>query len=123
MIAVGYPLNITFGLLNLYLPAAAANLLGLNLHGGLGAVSGPSRNWYIAGAALTAAHMAFGKKALGLIAEIVEEDGEKVASEKKKRPSTAAMAEWIRMNALRSLVTDLPAWGCYLVGFLVWSSQ
>ncbi|KAG8854113.1 hypothetical protein FRB96_007819 [Tulasnella sp. 330] len=85
VIAIGYPLNVALGLFNVYTPVSLSRALGG--HGGQGGLG----------------------KAMRLIREIIEEDGGNVSGEKDKRPSTMAMAEWIRMNALRSVATALPA--------------
>jgi len=50
-------------------------------------------------------------EALGLIGEI--------EGDRPEGRTVETLGRWLEMNALRSLVADLPAWGCYLVGFLV----
>jgi hypothetical protein len=109
IIIIMYPANIVLGAANLFLP-------GWNIS----ATTGNARSWYAAGALLTMAHMAFGMKAMGLIAEIegrgLSESGE--GRGERRRRSTEAMGEWLGMNALRSIVTDLPAWLCYFIGVL-----
>ena len=54
--------------------------------------------------------MLYGKKAIRLL-DMIKQDV-------PKGNCTKSMGEWLTMNWQRAVLTDLPAWGCMIVGFL-----
>lgn len=97
VILLGYPTNYALALLNL-------GIARRELHNGAGW-------WYAAGLLFSFGHIAiYGKKALGLLADI--------RNDVPKGNSSHSMAVWLKMNWIRALTTDLPAWGCFIVAAL-----
>ncbi|GAM83625.1 hypothetical protein ANO11243_016130 [Dothideomycetidae sp. 11243] len=98
VILLGYPVNYSLALLNL---AIARN----QLH-----VAGAAK-WYAMGLLFSLGHIAvYGKRALGLLADI--------RNDVPKGNSTHSMAVWLKMNCIRAVTTDLPAWVCFIVAAL-----
>lgn len=70
------------------------------------------RLWYGLGSFFALAHMFFGPRALGLLAEIQQKG--KVDNEGKRASATDAMGRWLRMHTERTPITDLPALLCFV---------
>ncbi|KAF2501425.1 hypothetical protein BU16DRAFT_522397 [Lophium mytilinum] len=96
-IMLGYPFTWTVSGLNFLFDRSALSASG-------------AATWYAAGALLSAAHMLYGKKALGLLDDI--------SNDVPKGNSAHSMEVWLKMHWQRTLLTDLPAWICFVVGFL-----
>ncbi|KAI0452048.1 hypothetical protein F5B21DRAFT_484946 [Xylaria acuta] len=94
VLIIFYPINYILGILNLLL---SQDQLG-------------STKWYILGLLFSFAHMLFVRKALGLIADI--------ENDVPKGNVTHSMGAWLRMNWIRALTTDLPAWLCFVIAAL-----
>ena len=69
-----------------------------------------AHKWYWAGIAFTLAYFIYGPTALGLLTDIQED--------RPKGNSTASLEKWLKMHAVRTFTADIPAWVCFLVGFL-----
>jgi hypothetical protein len=59
------------------------------------------------------AHTLWGRHAMNLLYLIKKQDSSGSAEIVRRR---------CRMNLVRSGLVDVPAWGCFLAGFLVWDS-
>lgn len=94
VLIVFYPVNYLLGILNLLVPADRPD----------------STTWYRWGLFFSVAHMFFVPMALRRIAAI--EDGF------PKGNVVRSMEAWLRMNWVRALTTDLPAWLCFVVAAL-----
>lgn len=94
VLIVGYPLNYLFGVLNLITRYDQLHATG-------------SSTWYALGLIFSMGHMLFLKTPLARIAAI--EKG------MPKDNVTVSMGRWLQMNWVRALITDLPAWGCWMV--------
>ncbi|KAI3396961.1 hypothetical protein diail_11361 [Diaporthe ilicicola] len=94
VLIIFYPLNYVLAGLNL--------LVAEDRHG--------STQWYKWGLLFSLAHMLFLKMALGHIANI--------ENDVPKGNVTRSMAAWLRMNWIRALITDLPAWVCFIAAAL-----
>lgn len=92
-----YPVNYIAGILNLLLVSDDSYKTG-------------SRKWYMLGLGFSLAHMLFVRMALGLIADI--------ENDVPRGNVTRSMAGWLRMNWIRALTTDLPAWVCFVTAAL-----
>lgn len=68
---------------------------------------------YLLGLLFSIAHMLWGPHAMKLLNSIKKQNGS---------GSTEIVRRWCRMNLIRSTLVDMPAWGCFLAGFLVWES-
>lgn len=90
-IVVFYPLSLVLAASNIYTTTA----------------SGGAKAWYWAGLVFTFGHFLWAKKAIGLLIRI-KDDG-------SKGKSTKDMREWVKMNIVRGLLTDLPAWMAFLM--------
>lgn len=66
-----------------------------------------SSTWYVLGLTFSVGHMLFSKMALARIKAV--ERGV------PKEDVTVSMGRWLRMNWVRALITDLPAWLCWIV--------
>lgn len=98
IIILGYPANYILAILNLLLSREQVLASGAD-------------KWYMLGLLFSAGHIAiFGKRAIKLLAEI--------KNDVPKGNSTYSMGVWLRMNWVRALVTDLPAWFCFIVAAL-----
>jgi len=72
--------------------------------------------FFLAGLAFSLLHFVFGQKAVALLKQVRENkgiDGDPVAD------NTAMMSSWLRINAIRGLVADVPSWACYFSAFLL----
>lgn len=96
VLIIFYPVNYVLGILNLVLAPAQG--------------SATATAWYKWGLFFTVAHMFFVPMALRRIAAI--ERGV------PKGNVVRSMEAWLRMNWVRALVTDLPAWVCFIVAAL-----
>ena len=115
VIILGYPLNYTLGVLNLLASAFSVSphhQQQQQLHLQEATATGSSRFkwWYALGLMFSVAHMLYARMALRLIADI--ENG--VA----RGDVAVSMAGWLRMNWVRALTTDLPAWLCFVTAAL-----
>jgi hypothetical protein len=68
---------------------------------------------YLLGLLFSIAHMLWGPHAMNLLNSIKKQDSS---------GSTEIVRRWCRMNLIRGGLVDVPAWGCFLAGFLVWES-
>lgn len=69
---------------------------------------------YSAGLFFSIAHMLWGPKAKGLLDRIRAQQHRLHADD-----SVAVLKTWLRLNAARSLLVDLPGWACFFAGFLL----
>ena len=99
-----------FTLYGLTWATAIANLPVADLLGR----SWPSFALYMLGLMFSIGHMLWGPKAMGLLNAIKKREG--------RDGSVELAREWCRMNIIRGIVVDVPAWGCFLAAFLVWGS-
>jgi len=97
-IILGYPANYALGILNIVV--ARQYLDNTN-----------AAKWYGLGLLFSVGHIAiFGRKAIGLLGDI--------KADRPKGNSTYSMGVWLRMNWIRAVTTDLPAWLCFIVAAL-----
>jgi hypothetical protein len=94
VLIIFYPVNYILGILNLLVPE---DQLG-------------STTWYAWGLFFSIAHMFFAPTALRRIAAI--------ENDVPKGNVVLSMESWLRMNWLRALTTDLPAWLCFITAAL-----
>ena len=94
VLIIFYPVNYILGILNLLVPADQP----------------VSTTWYQWGLFFSIAHMFFVPMALRRIAAI--ENGV------PKGNVVSSMEAWLRMNWVRALTTDLPAWLCFIIAAL-----
>nr|A0A7L9EYL3.1 RecName: Full=Epoxidase xenD; AltName: Full=Xenoacremones biosynthesis cluster protein D; Flags: Precursor [Xenoacremonium sp. BF-2018a]QOJ72662.1 XenD [Xenoacremonium sp. BF-2018a] len=97
VIIIGYPLTYLLGILNLLVARDELQATGSTL-------------WYTTGLLFSIAHMAYVGTALNWIANI--ENG------MPKGNVTYSMGNWLKMNWTRALITDLPAWVCFITAAL-----
>lgn len=98
IILLGYPANYLLAILNLAVARTQLFAMGAG-------------KWYFLGLLFSLGHIAiYGKGALKLLAEI--------KADVPKGNSTYSMGVWLKMNWVRALTTDLPAWLCFIVGAL-----
>ena len=76
--------------------------------------SGPCFALYLLGLVFSIGHMVWGPKAMALLNAIKMRE--------RNDGSVELVREWCRMNIIRGIVVDVPAWGCFLAAFLVWGS-
>ncbi|KAK2603641.1 hypothetical protein QQS21_004222 [Conoideocrella luteorostrata] len=76
--------------------------------------SKPAFVLYVLGLAFSLGHMLWGRRAMSLLNSIRENRGQ---------GSTDIVRVWCRMNLIRGLLVDVPAWGSFLAAFLVWTSS
>ncbi|KAJ5656204.1 hypothetical protein N7507_008154 [Penicillium longicatenatum] len=95
VLVIFYPLNYILGILNLLVPTDPER---------------GSRKWYIWGLLLSVAHMLFLRMALRRIAAI--------ENNVPKGNVVVSMEAWLKMNWVRALITDLPAWLCFIAAAL-----
>ena len=74
--------------------------------------SGSSFALYMFGLMFSIGHMLWGPKAMGLLNAIKKREG--------GDGSVELVRTWCRMNIIRGIAVDVPAWGCFLAAFLVW---
>jgi hypothetical protein len=97
-ILLGYPSNYLLAILNLLV--ARDELYAAS-----------AAKWYALGLLFSFGHIViYGKTAIGLLADI--------KADRPKGNSTHSMDVWLRMNMIRALTTDLPAWVCFIVAVL-----
>lgn len=70
--------------------------------------------WYVAAAALAVGHLAFVPLVAGRIKSIMDDEGG-AGGAKGARTNVQTQREWLGVNAVRTLTTDLGAWACCLV--------
>jgi len=120
VIILGYPVNYILGILNL-LASVSPPSRGVHHHqllqeattgggGGGGGSSSSCKSWYALGLMFSVAHMLYARMALRLIADV--EDGV------PRGNVTESLAGWLKMNWVRALTTDLPAWLCFVTAAL-----
>lgn len=98
VILLGYPTNYILGISNLLISRPELKAAG-------------SESWYWMGLLFSVGHIAiYGKRALGLLKDIREDV--------PRGNSTHSMGVWLKMNWVRALTTDLPAWVCFIVAAL-----
>ena len=90
-IVIFYPLSLALAASNIYITTASEG----------------AKAWYWAGLVFTLGRFLWVKKAIGLLIRI-KDDG-------CKGKSTEDMREWVKMNIVRGLLTDLPAWTAFLM--------
>jgi hypothetical protein len=97
-IILGYPITYLLGCLNLIVGRSELHAAG-------------AAKWYGLGLLFSIGHIAiYGKRALRLLREI--------KADIPKGNSTYTMGVWLRMNWIRALTTDLPAWLSFIVAAL-----
>lgn len=94
VLIIFYPVNYILGILNLLVPGDQPG----------------STKWYLWGLFFSVAHMFFVQMALRRIAAI--ENGV------PKGNVVRSMESWLKMNWVRALTTDLPAWLCFITAAL-----
>jgi hypothetical protein len=97
VIILGYPLNYILGILNLLVSRDQLHVAG-------------SSKWYTLGLIFSISHMFYARAALKLIADI--------ENDVPKGKVTYSMGGWLRMNWIRAVTTDLPAWLCFITAAL-----
>ena len=97
VIILGYPTNYILAILNLLISRDQLRVTG-------------SSKWYSLGLIFSIAHMLYMSTALKLIADI--------NNDVPKGNSTYSMGAWLRMNWIRAVTTDLPAWVCFITAAL-----
>lgn len=112
-IFLSYPISIA---------TAAANLAG---HGDGGSVSfagdaapraRAAAAFYAAGLVLSVLHFPFGPAAMACLKRVGEDEG---VDDDPKADNTAAMVSWLKINAIRGMVADVPSWACYFIAFML----
>ncbi|KAH8817003.1 hypothetical protein F5884DRAFT_778171 [Xylogone sp. PMI_703] len=88
--------------------ASIGTALG-NIYNGPGSSQGP-RQWYIAGAALTASHLLF-VPAVGPRIQAIIHD-------RSRGHSTDELQRWLRVHLVRTVTVDLAAWVCFIVAVI-----
>lgn len=68
---------------------------------------------YLLGLLFSIAHILWGPHAMNFLNSIKKQDSS---------GSTEIVRRWCRMNLIRGGLVDVPAWGCFLAGFLVWEN-
>ena len=94
VLIIFYPINYALGILNLLVTSDQPD----------------STKWYQWGLFLSCAHMFFVPMALRRIAAI--------ENNVPKGKVVLSMEAWLRMNWVRGLITDLPAWICFIIAAL-----
>ncbi|RYP00871.1 hypothetical protein DL763_000501 [Monosporascus cannonballus] len=108
-----YPLGIATAIINL-----ATARIASSGEGGGGGMAGSQRiaaGFYAAGIGFSALHFIWGPRAIRLLGSIRRDenmDGDRT------RDNTAAMEAWVRLNAVRGILTDFPQWVCYFIAFI-----
>lgn len=97
VIILGCPINYILGILNLVFSRDELQVTG-------------SSKWYTLGLIFSIGHMVYIRTALKLITDI-EKDV-------PKGNVTYSMEGWLRMNWVRAVTTDLPAWLCFITAAL-----
>lgn len=65
--------------------------------------------WYLAGSGFALLHFAFGSTAMRLLGQMKSDE------KTEKERNVESVAEWLDMHRIRTLVSDLPAFACFLV--------
>nr|A0A8F4S8P5.1 RecName: Full=Epoxidase pydX; AltName: Full=Pyrrocidines biosynthesis cluster protein X; Flags: Precursor [Acremonium sp.]QXF14598.1 PydX [Acremonium sp.] len=97
ILIVVYPINYALGVVNLFVGRDELRATG-------------AMSWYTIGLLFSLAHMGYMRTALDRIGMI--ERGV------PRGNVTSSMESWLRMNRTRALVTDLPAWICFVTAAL-----
>ncbi|KAK0618508.1 hypothetical protein B0T17DRAFT_538108 [Bombardia bombarda] len=74
--------------------------------------------FYLAGLVFSVIHFPFGPRAMSLLKRIRKDTGGVEADVDPAQDNTASMASWLRINAIRGVVADVPSWVCYFAAFL-----
>lgn len=96
-----------------------ASIYGLNIVTGVmnfGRSHGSEKLFYAAGLCFTLLHFVWGQRALHLLSTVRNDqniDGD------ENKDNVAAITEWVRLNAIRGVCADFPAWLCYFRAFLL----
>lgn len=94
---------------------AVANLAvqmdGLSISGPSSGTNAAAWSLYLVGLVFSIGHMAWGPKAKGLM--------DAIGKEEQNKESISIMKKWLRLNTVRGFLADVPAWACFLAGFLV----
>ncbi|KAF2170722.1 hypothetical protein M409DRAFT_63803 [Zasmidium cellare ATCC 36951] len=108
---IGLSVPIIAGVANhvLLRPATAASIFQDPLLSGLDGANVSAARWYLAGSIFSFLHFAFGCKALRLLAQMASDDA------KNRKSNIESVAQWLRMHRMRTLLTDLPAFVCFIV--------
>ena len=64
--------------------------------------------WYLVGSGFALLHFAFGSTAMRLLGQM------KGAEKSERERNVESVAEWLDMHRLRTIVSDLPAFACFL---------
>ncbi|KAI3337160.1 hypothetical protein HD806DRAFT_475864 [Xylariaceae sp. AK1471] len=102
---------VIFTLYPLAIGIAITNVLtegNLEVPGTLGVGHQFATNFYLAGALFSTLHFAFGPRDLAIVKRMNE----------KEKDNGKAMADWVRMNLVRGVLTEVPSWLCFLAGFI-----
>ncbi|KUJ20438.1 uncharacterized protein LY89DRAFT_715842 [Mollisia scopiformis] len=97
VLIIFYPVNYILGILNLFISQDQLQDTGAS-------------KWYTLGLLFSIAHMFYLFRALKLIAAIENDE--------PKGNVTYSMGRWLKMNWTRALLTDLPAWLCFIAAAL-----
>ncbi|KAK4217475.1 hypothetical protein QBC37DRAFT_414589 [Rhypophila decipiens] len=71
--------------------------------------------FYLAGLVFSVIHFPFGPRAMGFLKRVREDSG---SDDDPAQDNTASMSSWLRINAIRGVVADVPSWVCYFAAFL-----
>ena len=71
--------------------------------------------FYLAGLIFSVLHFPFGPRAMGYLKRVGEDSG---SDDDPEKDNTANVVSWLRINAIRGVVADVPSWVCYFAGFL-----
>ena len=52
---------------------------------------------------------------MGFLKRVGEDSG---SDDDPEKDNTASVVSWLRINAIRGVVADVPSWVCYFAGFL-----
>ncbi|KAK3318102.1 hypothetical protein B0H66DRAFT_532616 [Apodospora peruviana] len=111
VIFITYPLSIA---------TAAANLARhdngqVDLSGDATYNARVAAGFYLAGLAFSVIHFPFGPRAMSLLKRVREDSGN---DSDATQDNTSSMVSWLRVNAIRGVVADVPSWVCYFAAFL-----
>ncbi|KAK6075187.1 hypothetical protein SCUP234_07890 [Seiridium cupressi] len=101
----------------LAIATAAANLSrgdlpGVSFTENAGHNARTAATFYLAGLVFSVLH--FGPTAMGYLNRVQRNEG---IEGDIKGDNTANMMTWLKINAMRALVADIPSWACYLLAF------
>jgi hypothetical protein len=97
IIILGYPVTYVLAIMNMLIAAEELRETG-------------AYRWYLLGLLFSMGHMGFVTMALQRIADI--------ENDVPKGKSTESMKKWLKMNWVRAIITDTPAWVCFIVAVL-----